>query len=115
MTGMRGTREGLLTDLLAEIATPDDFRRFVRVRPDGGWPSQLLPENVTSRTVAAEIVDLPRRHRLLDRNFFGRLLDFRPARAEAIGQLEELRFTLSESIPTVLHGRNRSTDPRWPP
>jgi hypothetical protein len=97
------TKEQLVADLLADLGSTEELIRFVRFGPDGQELSARLPVGTPVRVLAAEIVDLFRRHGLVDANFFERLADVRPEWADRIRQVEQEWVLQPGSTAPVTH------------
>src|ERR1017187_6505576 len=84
------TRETQLAQLIGEVFTPEDLRRFVRYGPKGDEIARRLPFASNMLTLAVEFVDEYRRYGLIDSAFFDRIADFRPSEAARIRTVEKL-------------------------
>jgi hypothetical protein len=97
------TKEHLLTDLLVGLFSPEELGRFVRFGPDGAALYRLLSWTGPPLVVAAETVDLLRRHGLIDANLFDRLVDLRPTAVDRIRDVQRLWVTPPASQPPQEH------------
>lgn len=84
------TREARLSDLLRDLYTPDNLRRFVQSGPQGRALLDELTVNASPTRLADEVVDALVRRGLVNAELFARLRLDRPGRSSEIREVAAL-------------------------
>ena len=95
-----------LVELLREVFSGEDLRRFVRLGPEGSQIAAHLPEHASVYELATQLVGLLTRRGELDAAFFARLVRERPRREREIAAVRRavLQATTGAGAPRARPG-----------